>query len=268
MEKPKFLTDKSIISLIVPTYRQGKIIKGSLLKIQESMEQLHHPYEVIVVIDGFVDETMENVEKLHLKHFKVFGYPKNCGKGYAIRYGTARAKGDIIAFIDADMDIHPNSVSMLLAHLQWYNADIIVGSKLHPVSKVHYPFVRRVFSWGYRLLTKILFGLSIRDTQVGIKLFKRNVIEDLLPRLLVKRYAFDVEMLAVANYLGYKKIYEAPIELDFKGVAKVQSIHFWQIVFHMLWDTLAVFYRLKILHYYDTNNKKNWLRDPLLYPEE
>jgi hypothetical protein len=130
-----------------------------------------------------------------------------------------------------------------------------VGSKLHPVSKVRYPFARLVLSWGYRTLVKILFGLSLRDTQVGIKLFRKKVIRDVLPRLLVKTYAFDIEILAVSYYLGYKRIYEAPIELDFAGMSSITSKSFWQVILHMLWDTLAVFYRLKIRRYY---TGKNW----------
>jgi hypothetical protein len=103
-----------------------------------------------------------------------------------------------------------------------------------------------------------LFGLSIKDTQVGLKFFRREVIEDVLPRLLVKAYAFDIELLAVSYYLGYKRIYEAPIELDFTGISGISSKSFWKVITHMLWDTMAVFYRLRILRYYDTTNKKNW----------
>ena len=86
----------------------------------------------------------------------------------------------------------------------------------------------------------------------------------MLPRLLVKNYAFDIELLAVAYYLGYKRIYEAPIELDFTGVTSLTTKGFWQTIFLMLWDTVAVFYRLKLLRYYDTGNKRKWRYDPEL----
>jgi hypothetical protein len=137
---------------------------------------------------------------------------------------------------------------MLMAHMDWYDADIIVGSKRHPVSQVNYPFIRKVLSLGYYLGVKILFGLKLTDTQSGIKLFKRKIVEKIIPKLLVKTYAMDIEMLAVARHFGFKRIYEAPIEVMFnRETSRIK----WKTVFWMLWDTLAVFYRLKILHYYD-----------------
>ena len=154
------------------------------------------------------------------------------------------------------MDISPKGIMMLMAHMDWYNADIIVGSKRHPASRVNYPFLRKILSLGYHMGVKILFGLDLRDTQSGIKIFRREVIEKILPRLLVKTYAMDIEMLAVANYLGFGRIYEGPIEVTF---SKATSAIRWNTSFWMAWDTLAVFYRLKILHYYDDTNKKNWI---------
>ncbi|MDO8269301.1 MAG: glycosyltransferase [Candidatus Levybacteria bacterium] len=244
-----------LISLIIPTYKQEKTISKDIQRIQSVMEQLRYPYEMIVIVDGMLDNTYSNAVKNQSKEVKVYVYPRNLGKGFAVRYGMLKASGEIVGFIDAGMDIHPNGLSMLLEHFEWYNADIIVGSKLHPVSKVRYPLSRLILSMGYRFLVRVLFGLSIRDTQVGMKFYKRKVIENVLPRLLVKRYAFDIEILAVAHRLGYKRIFEAPIELDFKE-SSITSSNFWHIILHMLWDTFAVFYRLNILHYYDGGIKK------------
>ncbi len=153
---------------------------------------------------------------------------------------------------------------MLLEHFRWYNADIIVGSKRHPASKVHYPLFRKILSFGYQVLIRLLFGLQIRDSQVGLKLYRREVLEDVLPRLLVKQFAFDIEILAVAQHLGYKRIFEAPVELDFTGITSITSTNFWIVVLRMLWDTLAVFYRLRVAHYYDNLNKRKWRFDPEL----
>ena len=86
-----------------------------------------------------------------------------------------KAKGDLISFLDAGMDISPKGIMMLMAHMDWYNADIIVGSKRHPVSQVNYPILRRILSNGYQFGVKILFGLHLTDTQSGIKIFKREV---------------------------------------------------------------------------------------------
>lgn len=258
MASRKYDNEEQLISFIIPAFRQEKTIEKDILQIKENLERIGCKYELIVVVDGRIDHTYENAKKIQSPHVKVVGYEHNYGKGYAVRYGMARAKGNLIAFIDAGMDLNPSGISILLEHFKWYNADIIVGSKLHPVSRVNYPFARRVLSLGYRMLVKILFGLSIRDTQVGMKIFRRKVLEDVLPRLLVKTYAIDIEMLAVAYRLGYKRIYEAPIELSFNGMSSITTKGFWKTILLMLWDTMAVFYRLRIVKYYDDANKRKW----------
>jgi glycosyltransferase involved in cell wall biosynthesis len=175
-------------------------------------------------------------------------------------YGIKKAKGDVIGFMDAGLDIDPTGVSMLLNHMIWYDADIIVGSKMHPVSKVNYPFYRKILSWGYRTFTRLLFGFKLRDTQTGIKFYKLKVVKDVFPRLLVKNFAFDVEIFALAYALGYKRIYEAPIKLKFKGANTITSRTLWTVVFFMLWDTFSVFYRVRVIKYYRKSNQKNWIK--------
>lgn len=256
------------ISLIVPAYRQEKTIVYDLKRIKRVLDQLRYPSELICVVDGMADNTFKNAQKFAQNNpgVKVVGYETNKGKGYAVRFGMGQSNGDIIGFMDSGMDLNPNGLSMLLEHFEWYNADIIVGSKRHPVSKVNYPWQRKALSAGYQLLVLILFGLKIRDTQVGMKFFKRETLEKVLPRLLVKAFAFDVEILAVANYLKYSRIYEAPVEikLKFGGTSTVTSKRFIRTVLAMLKDTLAIFYRLRILNYYSDKNHRKWRFDPEL----
>ncbi len=251
------MEQKRSISIVVPAYKQEKTIINDITTITQTLENLGFDYEVIVVVDGIIDRTYERAKSLKGRRVKVFAYEENHGKGFAVRFGMLKARGDIIGFIDSGMDINPQGISMLINHMDWYNADIIIGSKLHPVSKVNYPWQRKILSWGYRSLVISLFGLKIRDSQVGMKLFKRNVIKDILPRLLVKTYAFDIEFLAVSYAAGYHRIYEAPIEINFRGVSSITSSGFWKIIILMLWDTLAVFYRLKILRFYDKKRLTN-----------
>lgn len=251
--------ENHLISLIIPAYRQQKTIKRDLNHIKNVMDQLRYDYEIIVVVDGQFDKTFENAKKVKSRKILTIGYKHNYGKGHAVRFGMNRAKGDIIGFIDAGMDINPNSLSMLLEHFEWYKADIIIGSKWHPVSKVNYPLFRKIISFGYSDLVKLLFGLKVKDTQLGLKFFRREVLEKVLPRLLVKTYAMDVEILAVADRLGYKRIFEAPIELDWKDINSSVSKDLAGSIWDMFCDTLAVFYRLKILKYYDDSSKRKWI---------
>lgn len=257
-----------LVSVIVPAFRQEKTIYKDLQRIRTVLSKLRYKSELICVVDGQLDNTFMKAKKITKKYrnVKVVGYEVNRGKGYAVRFGMAKSRGNVIAFIDAGMDLDPNGLSMMLEHFEWYKADVMVGSKRHPVSKVEYPWQRRILSIGYQLMVRLMFDLKIRDTQVGLKVFRREVLEKVLPRLLVKAYAFDIEILSVANYLGFKRIYEAPVEvrLDFGGGSMLTSQKFWQSVTNMLIDTLAVFYRLRILRYYDDLSSRKWKYDPEL----
>jgi glycosyltransferase involved in cell wall biosynthesis len=254
---------KHKLSVIVPAYRQARTIIEDLTNIQNILNDIRYDYELIIVNDGSPDTTKEKVEEFLQSRaspkskVKFVHYDKNQGKGYAVRTGITKATGDYIAFIDSGMDLNPNGLSMLLEHMEWYKADIIVGSKRHPASKVFYPWLRRVYSVGYQIFCSLLFGLNVKDTQTGMKIFRKEVLQDVMPRLLIKKWAFDVEMLAVAHHLGYKKIYEAPIELH--HIFTNSSVN-KKVVLNMLWDTAAVFYRMHILHYYDDANKSKWYR--------
>jgi glycosyltransferase involved in cell wall biosynthesis len=255
-----------LVSIIVPAYKQEKTIKEDIKRIYNVMTKTRWDFEIIVVVDGFLDSTFEAAKEINLAEVSVVGYKDNKGKGFAVRYGMARAVGDYISFIDSGMDINPNGISMLLEHMEWYNADIIVGSKGHPVSKSNYPLIRKIYSKAYHLMVRFLFGLHLKDTQTGLKVYRRQVLEKVLPRLLVKKFAFDIEILAVAKHLGFNRIFEAPVEVAWTS----ENTNFSPLVIldkniqGMILDTLAVFYRLRILKYYDDNKSRIRVYDPEL----
>lgn len=238
--------------MIIPCYKKEKTILQDISNIYKVLSDTGYEFEIIAVVDGFLDNTFKEASKLKKPNVKVIGYKVNHGKGYAIRFGMAKAKGDLIAFIDAGMDIKPEGIIMLIEHMNWYNAHIVVGSKRHPVSKVNYPIIRKIYSIAYQLLVFILFRLKIKDTQTGLKVFRKEVLEDILPRLVVKQFAFDIEILAVAHHLGYTRIYEAPVEItwDPNDTTFSYKIIFDPYIRSMLVDTFAVFYRMNILKYY------------------
>ncbi len=253
-----------LVSVIIPAFKQEKTIREDILRIKNVMEELRYDYEIIVVVDGQADETFKNAKKASSNKVIVVGYEHNHGKGYAVRYGMVRSKGDIVGFIDSGMDLNPNGLSILIEQFEWHDADVMIGSKRHPSSKVKYPLSRKIISLLSQIFIRVLFGLNVRDTQVGMKFFKRKVIEDVFPRLLVKEFAFDIEILAVAYHLGYKKIFEAPVEIKYNFKKSLVSQSLMSALFKTFWDSLAIFYRLKILKYYDNNNKRKWRYDPEL----
>jgi dolichol-phosphate mannosyltransferase len=250
---------QDLVSIIVPAYKQEKTIVADIVAVEKQLRETKIDYELIVVIDGNVDKTHELVKEVKNIKIRVIAYEKNQGKGYAVRQGVLKARGDIIGFVDAGGDLDLSVISMALSYMNLYNADIVIGSKLHHDSIVNYPLNRRIISVGYRTITRLLFDFEVKDTQVGVKFFRKKVAKDVFRRLLVKKFAFDVEMLAVASVLGYKNIHEIPVKLKFKQ-GSITNANFWKIAILMFWDTATVFYRIRILRYYRQSNKKNWLK--------
>ncbi|MDQ5951328.1 MAG: dolichyl-phosphate beta-glucosyltransferase [Patescibacteria group bacterium] len=244
-------SSQHFLSLIVPAYKQEDTIIENIDSLVRVLNQIRYPSEIIVVLDGAMDNSYKKIAT-HLKkwkNFSCYAYTQNRGKAFAIRYGMEKAKGDYIMFIDAGFEIDPNGISMLMEHLEWYDADIIVGSKRHPASQVNYTLQRKFFSLGYYFLVKLLFGINVKDTQAGIKIFRRKVLEKILPRLLEKRFAGDLEMLVVARTLGFNRIFEAPIKLNY-AFSTFTSAATWHSIYFILVDTLAIYYRAFITKYY------------------
>jgi hypothetical protein len=105
------------------------------------------------------------------------------------------------------------------------------------------PLVRKFLSHGFNVLARILTGVHLKDTQAGLKAIKRSVFRDIIPRLAVKRYSFDVELLAVATLYGLK-IVEMPVELKINVSFKLKEV--WK----MFLDLLGIAYRLRVLRFY------------------
>lgn len=237
------------LSLVIPIYRQEDTILHNLNIIIATLEQTRFSFEIIAVVDGFVDRSFKILEDAHLSHVKVIGYEKNHGKSYAIRKGIEQTKGEFVMFLDSGMEIDTSGISMLMEHMIWYEADVIVGSKRHPASMVDYTRIRKVLSYGYYWFVRILFGINVRDTQAGIKLFRRKVIETILPKLVEKKFCGDLEMLVVAKACGYGRIYEAPIKLNYH-FASVTSARTLEAIRGMFLDTLAIWYRRYLKRHY------------------
>lgn len=237
------------LSLIIPVYKQEKTIVKNVKQIKRVLDNIRYDHEIIVVFDGKVDRSYKKVKEANIAKVKTISYIKNQGKSHAIQIGMKKAIGDYVIFIDSGMEIDPNSISMLLEHMEWYNADIIVGSKRHPASKVNYVPSRKLLSEAYFYLVKFLFGIKVRDTQAGIKIFKKNVLLKILPKLVGKKFTGDLEMLVAADTLGFSRIYEAPIKLDY-SLGKLTSAATIKSIIHIIIDTLAIWYRKNILQHY------------------
>jgi len=234
------------LSVIIPSYNEGPRIFNTIRETVKILKRQGIDFEVIVIDDGSSDNTYkEALHAIRLGNVKCLRYEKNEGKGYAIKKGFQLSQGRIITFIDADMDLHPVQIPVFLEYMHKYHADMIVGSKRHPRSRVTYPWTRKMLSMAYRVVIKMLFNLSVKDTQVGLKLIKSEILERAFPVMEVNRYAFDLELMVIANSFGYR-IVEAPIKLDFrKPFARIGARDIYLIFI----NTLSVFYRLRTKSY-------------------
>jgi len=235
------------LSIVIPAYNEEKNIYKTVDEILKAHDVLDYDYEVIVVVDGSSDRTEDQAKRHKSSKVKIYAYKSNHGKGYAIKYGVSKANGDIITFTDAGGDFDPKQFDNCVKLLEIFDADFVIGSKRHPASRVNYPWKRRVYSYIYHKMIRVLFGLNVTDTQAGLKFMKREVAKAVVPRALVKQYAFDLEMLVIAKQLGYGRIFEAPVEMDFNKSSSGISV---KTISKMILDTLAVFYRARVLNYY------------------
>jgi len=232
------------LSLILPACDEEDNIVEVLSRIDEVIGPLGLSYEIIVVNDGSRDKTEKKAIMYAWKnnHVRVVGYSKNMGKGYAVKTGFMNAKGEIIVLLDSDLEISPVEVTRYVQALKY--GDIVIASKRHPDSHVEAPLLRKFLSLGFNLLVKLLTKLDVTDTQAGLKAMRRSKMGKIFSSLLVKRYAFDVELLAVARLYDLR-IVEMPVNLKLtNGFFSPKEI------FRMFIDLLGIAYRIRIKRYY------------------
>ena len=236
-----------LVSIVVPFYNPGTVFESAIREIVEVMEGTGVSYELIAVSDGSTDSSIDALGRMEILTLKDVYHVQRNGKGAALRTGLKLGKGEYLGFIDADGDIDPKALAGFISVLIAFQPDIVLGSKRHPASQVVYPPARRLYSFVYQQLIRRLFNLSVRDTQTGVKLCRREVIERALPLMVEKRFAFDLELFVVASRLGYDRFVEAPVIIRERFSSTVNVIS----VARTLLDTLAIFYRERVLHFYD-----------------
>jgi glycosyltransferase involved in cell wall biosynthesis len=239
---------KAKLSIIVPVFNEGGQIAKNLDLLLDEVEAYFSRFEVIVVSDGSTDATNAKIKKIKRPGVKPVFVRQNSGKGNAIREGFQRASGDYIMFIDGGMEIHPKEIRVFMGLMELYECDIVIGSKRHPQSKVKYPWYRQLLSWIFQIFVRALFQVHVTDTQVGIKLFRAEVIEAVLPHLEINRYGFDLELLALAKLKGFDNVLEAPIRMDYfnSGTRHIgtELFHVFKVGFSLIKDTLQLYRRL------------------------
>jgi glycosyltransferase involved in cell wall biosynthesis len=235
------------VSIVVPYYNPGPRLRTTVEDMVRVLDASGMTFEIIAVSDGSTDGSPFTLDGFPESVVRRVSFATNFGKGHALRAGLGMGRGRYLGFIDADGDISPELLAPFVSIMQSLEPDIIIGSKRHPDSSVHYPPLRRLYSWGYQHLIGVLFRLHIKDTQVGIKLVDRKVIADVLPLLRESRFALDLELLVLARRLGYTRIVEAPVRIRERFGSTISLKAVWLLLI----DTLALFIRYSVRHEYD-----------------
>jgi glycosyltransferase involved in cell wall biosynthesis len=241
---------RGILSVIMPAYHLEKVIGANLDHVHDLFSG-RIPFEIVVVDDGSGDGTADAIREAQARHpgtLRPVILKENGGKGAALRHGFQASRGSHVLLLDADLDLAPELIVRFFQIMRRDQADIVIGSKRHPESDIDYPLRRRIASRVYFGIVHLLIGLPVTDTQTGMKLFRREALQWAFERMLVKRYAFDLEMLAIANGHGYR-VSEAPIRMDYGN--KIGALT-WANVRTVMNDTLAIFYRLRLIRYYQS----------------
>jgi glycosyltransferase involved in cell wall biosynthesis len=236
-----------VLSVVIPAYNEGRTIAGSIKRLQSDLRILNLDYEIIVVDDGSTDNTYEiirNIADDNEGHLRTVRLDNNRGKGEAFKKGYETSKGGYVLLSDADLELSENLITDYLKELK--DVDVVIASKRHPRSEIAYGIFRSFLSRCFNLLVIGLFNLGLNDTQCGFKLFRRTVLDDIMPKLVLKRYAFDVELLVNARNKGFRVV-SAPIVIKNLRERPVKMSE----IFRMALDLFAVFYRLHFTNTYD-----------------
>jgi glycosyltransferase involved in cell wall biosynthesis len=241
------VVDQPFTSIVVPYYNPGARLRATVEHLVRVLEASGMSFEIITVSDGSTDGSPLTLNGFPPNLVQRVTYATNVGKGHALRTGLEMARGRYLGFIDADGDISPEFLASFVSIMRAEAPDIIIGSKRHPDSSVHWTPLRRLYSWGHQCLIRVLFQVNVKDTQVGVKLVDRRVVEDVLPLLRENRFAFDIELLVLAERLGYRRIVESPVRIEERTGSTISVRRAWRLCV----DTLNIFVRLSVHHEYD-----------------
>lgn len=214
------------LSVVIPAYNEADRIERTLQRVVEYLDARGEPYEVLVVSDGSTDETETLVQRFAQAHPQVqlLAYQPNRGKGYAVRYGVLRARGDWILFSDADLATPIEELEKLERYLmQGY--PIAIGSRPLRESQlvVRQPFYREMAGRAFNKVVQLLAVRGIHDTQCGFKLFTRDAAHAIFSQCRLNGFSFDFEALHYAQRLGYP-IAEVPIRWMHQEGSKVRLL--------------------------------------------
>jgi glycosyltransferase involved in cell wall biosynthesis len=199
------------LSIIIPAYNEEVFIEDTLNKILHFLAAQEYSYEIIVVNDGSSDKTGQIVHNLNLKSqfVKLISNEKCSGKGEAVRKGIKHSIGKYILVSDADYTYPIEQINSFLSVLEKGEYVAVVGNrrdsktiyKLSPQT-IGYVHSRHVISRIFNIIVNCFIIRNVQDTQCGFKCYRADFINNIVQKLTINNFAFDVEVLYLINKYG------------------------------------------------------------------
>jgi dolichyl-phosphate beta-glucosyltransferase len=201
------------LSVIIPAYNEEHRIAKTLSSVTDFLAKQSYESEIIVVVDGAHDNTPGVLSQLtnQIKNLRIINNKQNHGKGFVVKQGMLEASGDVRVFMDADNSTKIDEISKMLPLFE-QGTDIVIGSRRIKGSVIakKQPWIRDFLGGVFRLIVHTLVPLGVTDSQCGFKAFSKEATAAIFPKQTIYRWAFDVEILALARRLKYS-IKEVPV---------------------------------------------------------
>lgn len=195
------------LSIIIPAYNEELRLPSTLDSINQYISSTfkEEQVEVIVVSDGSTDGTERIVREAGMSSLRLLSYKRNRGKGFALRYGVLESKGALVLINDADGSTPIKEFDRLKSFID-DKTQVVIGSRAmtSAETKVKTVWYRKFIGRTFAAIVNFLIVPGISDTQCGFKLFTRKAADELFGRQRSERFSFDVELLFLANRLGFK----------------------------------------------------------------
>lgn len=222
------MPDSPFLSLVIPAYREATRLPRTLDELAGFGAGLGFPFEVIIVVEPGGDETLEIAAAFAARqaHFHVIENPVHRGKGFAVRTGMLRARGELVFYMDADLSVPLREVDAFVAFFQAHpEVDVLIGNRQHRRSRITLAqsWLRRTMGQTFNRILRFAALAPAHDTQCGFKAFRRPAAQAIFSRQQLDGFAFDVEVLLLAERLGYH-IADLPVEWINSPESKVRIV--------------------------------------------
>ena len=215
------------LSVVLPVYDEALVLEPTFATLIPFLEEIGESFEVMCVDDGSNDDSLAILRRLADAdpRIRVDALPQNRGKGAAVRKGMLLAEGERVLFMDADLSTPLEEVRRFLGALD-SDYEVVIGNRRAPGSQItrHQPWIRETLGKGFTILTRLLLAPGVHDFTCGFKAFQRHAAQEIFRRSTLDGWAFDAELVVIAQELGFK-LAQVPVSWAHEEGTKVRLVH-------------------------------------------